>query len=423
MTATEIVIAENTSTEWRQFSDQLDCVPDPMTIRTAELFLNGKSGFAWSGLDTDTVWKAIDGNLHGLLTFFNMLMTRPAIPLIAYFETFHQQESMWTVASKSIVELLATAETGLLIPVRVEKAPYEQIRNAAREKLKELDLFAVSKERAEELAAELSAYGYDWKPDLGDVAVTDDCRPVAHFLLGGLIFGTYAKAASADHLIQSKRSGLFAALTKPGMTIDVAAHEPEEELFGSLKRTCVLSRDTVRVDELPAMPSVLADILLRLDRPVKKTSELLSRAIEVRQSPGGQAFQAWFSQLRSALGDGTYATSARRDIEKVQKEAEHRLKEDYPKWGMTFTPSISAGLSFSFKAKVPDTIETEAALSLGEAKLEGQPVRVGIPDWIRNWIVDSLPFGRHRKFLLRCALAQAEFQNISERLRKVWEDS
>jgi len=28
----EIVIKENTPAEWRQFSDQLNCVPDPMTI-------------------------------------------------------------------------------------------------------------------------------------------------------------------------------------------------------------------------------------------------------------------------------------------------------------------------------------------------------------------------------------------------------
>jgi hypothetical protein len=269
----------------------------------------------------------------------------------------------------------------------------------------------------------MSAYGYDWQPDLGDIAVTDDYRPIAHFLLGGLIFGTYAKAADADHIIQSKRSRLFAALTRPGVLLDISMYEREEQVFAALKQTCVLSRGTVRVDELPSMPSVLADVLLRQDRPVERTGELLSRVLEIRQSAGGRAFQAWFKQLRSALGDGTYATSARRDIEKVQDEAKHRLNDEYAKWGMTFTPSVSAGLSVGVAAELSKAVKAEASLSLGEAKLEGEPFRIGIPDWIRNWIVDNLPFGQHRKLLLRWALAQAEFQNISLRLRKIWEAS
>jgi hypothetical protein len=48
-----ISIENNTPAEWQKFSALLDCVPDPMVIRTAELFLNGKSGCR--RLDTDSV--------------------------------------------------------------------------------------------------------------------------------------------------------------------------------------------------------------------------------------------------------------------------------------------------------------------------------------------------------------------------------
>ena len=108
-----VQIDDNSLQEWRKFSARLDCVPDPMTIRTAELFLNGRSGCTAGGLDAGAVWGVLDSNLHGLIAFFNMLMTRSAIPLIAYFETFRQEESQWQTGQRSIVEFLDTAERGL----------------------------------------------------------------------------------------------------------------------------------------------------------------------------------------------------------------------------------------------------------------------------------------------------------------------
>jgi hypothetical protein len=35
-------------------------------------------------------------------------------------------------------------------------------------------------------------------------------------------------------------------------------------------------------------------------------------------------------------------------------------------------------------------------------------------------VVDLLPFRRHRKLLLRSSLAQAEFQDVSTKLKKIW---
>jgi hypothetical protein len=410
-----IVIGSNSPEEWRKFSTLLDCIPDPMIIRTAELFLNGQSGCARLG--TDAVWQTIESNLHGLLTFFNMLMTRPAIPLVDYFETIRQDESMWPLADQNILALFHPLDKELIIQVSVSQEPYVEIRNAAWQNLKKLELESAAEHDVSDVTGQMAAYQYDWHPSLGDVAVPENRVPLARFLLGGLIFGAYAQAADADHVIQNKRSQLFLALTRPGAGGKMRSYQQEEDLFGKLREVCARA-DMVHFSDLPALPSILADILLRKPR-ITRVSEILPRAMEIRESRAGKAYRAWFKLLRTALGDGQYATDAEHEIEEVHKEAEHRLKDEYPKWGMSFTPTASMGASITLSAKVPGA-SAETKASLGDIKLEGEKMRLAIPDWIRNMVIDHLPFRRHRKLLLRSALAQAEFKDVSARLKEIW---
>jgi hypothetical protein len=410
-----IVIENNSPEEWQKFSALLDCVPDPMVIRTAELFLNGRSGCARLG--PDAVWQTIDSNLHGLLTFFNMLMTRPAIPLIDYFATIRQDESMWPLADQNILALFHPLDQEIILQVTVSQEPYVEIRNAAWQNLKRLELESAAEQDVSDLASQMAAYQYDWHPSLGGMPVPENRLPLARFLLGGLIFGAYAQAADADHVIQNKRSQLFLALTRPEAGSRTTGGRHEEDLFVQLKETCARA-DNVRFSDLPALPSILADILLR-EPPITRVSEILPRAIEIRHSRAGAAYRAWFKKLRTALGEGRYATDAEHEIEEVRKEAEHRLKDEYSKWGMSFTPTASLGASITVSAEAPGA-SAEAKASLGELKLEGEKIRLAIPDWIRNMVVDHLPFRRHRKLLLRSALAQAEFQDVSTKLKKIW---
>ncbi len=330
---------------------------------------------------------------------------------------------MWQVADYNIVALLHRHAKDLVITVHVAKEPYQEIRNAAWKNLRRLDFDSPSKDAEAEILGQLAAYQYDWKPSLGELRVPTDRLPLARFLLGGLIFGAYAQAADADHVIQDRRSQLFLAATKPDGLKGVTLNDREEELFIALKETCLRADSAARFSELPALPSILADIVLRRDPPVTRVTDILPRAIEIRKSGAGKAYRRWFTQLRSALGDGTYATAAKRDIEEVRLEAEHRLKGEYPKWGMTFTPTLSAGASLDISAEALGALSGKASVSLGEMKLVGEKLRIAIPDWIRNMIVDALPFGRHRKLLLRSALAQAEFQDLPAKLKKIWYDS
>jgi hypothetical protein len=348
-------------------------------------------------------------------------MTRPAIPLIGYYETFHQDESMWPLADHNILAMFQPVAKELIVQVGVAKEAYEEVRNAAWNNLTRLELGSATQDDVAGVARQLAAYQYDWHPSLGGLSFPDDRKPLARFLLGGLIFGAYAQAADADHVLQDKRSQLFLTLTQPGAGSPATRYEREEDLFVKLKETITRADSAVHFSDLPAMPSILPDILSRTPA-ITKVSEILPRAIEIRQSMAGEAYRLWFKQLRTALGDGRYATNEKREIEAVRKEAEHRLKDEYSKWGMSFTPTVSAGASITLSAKALGS-SVEGKASLGDLKLEGEKIRLALPDWVRNMVVDYLPFRRHRKLLLRSALALAEFQNVSVKLEKIWFDS
>jgi hypothetical protein len=64
-------------------------VPDPMVMRIADLFIDGRSFAQKSGLDQAKVWSTISNNVDSLYTFFHLLMTRERVPLIDYDYTFN----------------------------------------------------------------------------------------------------------------------------------------------------------------------------------------------------------------------------------------------------------------------------------------------------------------------------------------------
>jgi hypothetical protein len=65
----------------------------------------------------------------------------------------------------------------------------------------------------------------------------------------------------------------------------VTSYRHEDDLFVQLKETCART-DTVRYSDLLALPSILADILLRKP-PITRVSEILPRAMEIRLHGGG----------------------------------------------------------------------------------------------------------------------------------------
>src|SRR3954471_8831218 len=99
--------------DWARFAQRFDCVIDPMMARTVELFLNGRSGCIAAGLDEGQTWAAIDKNIGSLLAFFNLLISRDALPLIRYFVTFGGEEMDRPGAKTSIVTLLDSVDNAI----------------------------------------------------------------------------------------------------------------------------------------------------------------------------------------------------------------------------------------------------------------------------------------------------------------------
>jgi hypothetical protein len=381
-------------------------------LRTAELFFNGWSGCLPLKQPQEQIWEAIESNLHGLLTFVDMLLTRDCVPLIEYDATYRPG------AVRAINELVGELATDVLIAGAVSS----EVRKAAVDKLKALHLQAIPERDVMDVVGEMTAYVYDWQPDLLDLDLRDGpTRRVAQFLLGGLIFGWYAEASETDHLIQQKRSRLFAALTKPGDGKKYLAREQEAALFEDLRRACV-GADSVWVNEIPANPTVLPYILLGSGQRPENTQEVLDRILKLRDSGLGRSYRAWFGDLRESLSRGRYAIGAKRDIDKVRAELDQRLRGEFPKWSREVDLSAKLGptLSISVEAPTGPKFEFEAGLAALEAKTN---LRLGVPDWIRNWLLDLNPFGRHRKLLLRAALAESEYRNVLEDLRRLWKQS
>jgi hypothetical protein len=336
-----IFVGANTWLGWREYARRVDYVPDPMTLRMAELFFNGWSGCLPLKQPQEQIWKAIESNLHGLLTFVDMLLTRDCVPLIEYDATYRPG------AVKAINELVGELATDVLIAGAVSS----EVRKAAVDKLKALHLQAIPERDVMDVVGEMTAYVYDWQPDLLDLDLRDGpTRRVAQFLLGGLIFGWYAEASETDHLIQQKRSRLFAALTKPGDGKKYLAREQEAALFEELRRAvrrcgfCLGQRDT-------GESTVLPYILLGSGQRPGNTQEVLDRILKLRDSGLGRSYRAWFGDLRESLSRGRYAIGAKRDIDKVRAELDQRLRGEFPKWSREVDLSAKLGPTLSISVE------------------------------------------------------------------------
>ena len=231
---------------------QVDYVPDPMVLRAADLFIGGKNFvpkiYSDIGLDggakitKDRVWATIDKNIDGLIAFFHLLMTRERVPLIDYNFTFDAQnfEALGDIA----------------VPLHPPWDIYEQFQKDAQRRIAEIDLGRLPERMVKDIAGELVSTGYGWLPDAGLDELADAQRTAAAFLMGGLIFGSYAAAICGDHLLQTKRARLFMELT---INPDQRTHwgwDKESELFAELDKIALSdSRVATRDRHLP--PTVL----------------------------------------------------------------------------------------------------------------------------------------------------------------------
>jgi hypothetical protein len=168
-------------------------------------------------LDTSQTWPALEKNIDSILAFFHALMTRDRIPFIDYEATY---ESFFL---KSNVGLI-----GLNVHPALDV--YHSIKQEALKKLEGFDASRLPMGTAAALGNELMAVGYGWAPDIDDLQLEKTEKQVAGFILGGLIFGGYAQASKADHLLQHTRAKMFVALAARKRMDETRGIEKEKEL-------------------------------------------------------------------------------------------------------------------------------------------------------------------------------------------------
>ncbi len=367
-----------------QFADNnVDFVPDPMVLRAAELFILGKAGrtVALPDSDPEDAWTIIDRNLDGVLAFFHVFMTRDRIPLIDYEYTF---------PDFGIGELLDDAAAY----IHPDLENYEFIAQEAARRVARFDLDLLDPRLLRDVANELGLSGYEWFPAEAQYQdLPTEQRVAATFVTGGIIFGGYAQAAGVDHLLQSKRSRLFAQLAVAETDRSLWAYEREEELFAKLRRSADDDQGFDTHDyTLP--PSVLTMLMFDRDPPTSP-AELFEKTRELRESDLGAAYRQWHTELRGAWARGEPHDEADAVVEQVAVELERRF-------GRTPTGPLSG-------------VNLEAHDA--PAAAPGPSTR------LRNWFVERVRLRGHRKLLLRMSLPQVTLEELTGRLRHIWETS
>ncbi|HEY5604197.1 MAG TPA: hypothetical protein VIM41_13915 [Gammaproteobacteria bacterium] len=308
------VTAEDTLA--KLFADkQIDFVPDPMVLRAAELFLLGRSGVPNAGMgqdvDPESVWSVIDRNIDGLLAFFHLFMTRERIPLIDYEHTFPSQQ---------FTQLLGN----LVYPIHPDRGIYEEAKQDAQRKLINLQFDTLPLAMIADIRNELGTAGYEWYPDLGaDLDLAQDQEVVARFVMGGIIFGAYAQVTGTDHVLQTKRSRLFAALSVPQAIEPLWGIKKEQELFARLRE--YTTKDARFAAEDIDLPPSVVPYLLVANNPPKTPAQLLERALQIRNSDTGEDYRTWHTRLRAAWSLGRHDFKAEEDVHKVRRELEKRF--------------------------------------------------------------------------------------------------
>jgi hypothetical protein len=91
--------------------------------------------------------------------------------------------------------------------VTVDYEIYNKVREEVVEKLNADQVLSLDAKIVAEVNEELTAYAWDWRPQVDlRYAADEPTLRAAQFLVGGLIFSSYAAAMGADHVLQPKRS-------------------------------------------------------------------------------------------------------------------------------------------------------------------------------------------------------------------------
>jgi len=366
--------------DWLTIAQLGGPVVDPMILRCGELFLQGATGVR----DANAAWDLLTRNIHALGTFFDRLILDERIPVFNYADTFDHGHNF---DQRTLGQVNVSDE--VLVDVKVDYAQYMEVKSAAMEELRALydgGQARVDPNDAYSILGELSSSGYAWYPQLDGLTLANPHEErLAAYILGGLIFGSYAQLAGTDHFMQPKRSRLFLAISLQQKS-DRAL---EERLFKSLGELAGWA-----VADIPYTPTFFPMLLAESDGP----RAVLTNALELRRSGEVRDYRQW---LRDALQDfstnGRIGHARELEVSKIADAIRKKLK------GGHALPEVKLTVAEALAAKPPSVDLTAPAKAL----------------W--GWFVDQLPRRRHRKLLTRAILAHHDYVELDRRVNTVFQ--
>ena len=372
--------------------EKIDFVPDPMVLRTADLFFNGKKGLSFPG-NEDQVWREIHNNLPSLYSFFDILMTRTTIPFCDYWLTFPETKD-------PLADQISRFDSTRSRPISVDSDLYKQVVKGVMEQyLATIDQYLYTNDLVAGLQKELESYSNTWylsMPLPPDTKGNDALYRMKQFLIASLVFGLYAQLTGADHIMQSRYSSTLLQITAPGVTSDKPdSAEREKEIFEKFKDYC-RDRGAKDVWDLSFAPNVLPYLIKKSNKDIT-TKTLLENAFTLRVTGDGPSYRTWFQTLKGQLAEGENPTIQMKELDFLQRKLDKKFKKDNSKL------SLKAGISV-----------------LGQASGELSAESEGIKDFFRTWRFKLWPAYRHQKLIYRMYVSEMGYFDLSDKLRKIW---
>jgi hypothetical protein len=384
------------ATDWDKISKAgLKVVVDPMVFRTADVFLRGAKGFAQSSdsKSQEKMWSAISGNIGALCTFFDTLILEDRLPMYDYGMTFPPDLE---TGKHTLVEYCNETDN-VLVTVSVQQEAYKEMKREAVAILDELP--NISDTLSSDILQELSAFDWEWRPDLWRDEKIDDKNDqcvLDAFRYGGILFSGYAQRTGSDHILQPKRARLYLATS---LCSDRA--DDEMALFSELTRISSETPEGVqRTGDLPATPTFLPYLLKHDDKTPYK---LLKHALKLRKSCIVEEYRHWRNGVMDDIDKGRVLTDRRKEIARLAAALTRELKVDNK--GET---KVSAKIG----AKVA-TLGPEVGAELGIERAWNLGNTLG-------WLLRNIPGHRYRKLLMHLIIAQQEYLQIDKHLKSLW---
>lgn len=374
----------STLNDWTKLREEkIDVIVDPMIVRSADLWLQGKSGAG------EEVWEALSQNVDSIEAFFDALLLAERIPLVDYGLTFDSNIGFEPKCLYRRVNETAGGKRLFLMNVHVMGEASKAARDVALKGLKQRP--EVDAAFSDAVAREFAAFDHKWDPDLGEIGeLSPNQRLLARFQYGLLLFGEFATSAGVGHLIQGQRSRMFVAGALGGRRPD---YELDAELREELKK--VVESEAARLGDMVSLDACPSFLPYLLSKGANTTQELLEVALEVRRE---------FEPLRDYRKWRRRVVSDWREHGKIDRETQRQLR------------SAARKVLLQLGVEVPGS-----SFQLGLSLLcVGAQIAA---DRLFGWIPAVREGRGHLKVLVRTMIARDEYRKPGTDIERLWRNS